>query len=90
VRKGAVALGEVAARTTHIEVACTRCDRKGKYLLARLVKSLGPDFAMTDLARELTSCTRRQASAAHERCDVYFPNLVAAICANDESEQEKA
>jgi len=74
-KKGAVPLGEVAARATHLDVACTRCERRGRYRLSKLVESLGAEFPMTDLAAEITSCPRRNATAAHERCDVFFPGL---------------
>lgn len=73
-RKGSVAVGDVAARATHLEVACSRCERRGRYQLARLVQSYGLDFPMTDLGAELAGCPRRNASA-HERCDVFFPGL---------------
>lgn len=72
---GSVALGDVAARASHIEVACSRCDRRGRYLLARLVQTYGPDFPMTNLGGELANCPRRSATAHHERCDVFFPGL---------------
>jgi hypothetical protein len=74
-RPGAVALGDVAARAKTLDVACTRCDRRGQYQLGRLVARLGPDFAMTDLADKLVDCTRRNSPAWTERCDVYFPDL---------------
>lgn len=74
-RPGAVPLGEVAARASHINVACSRCDRNGRYKLARLVAQFGPDFPMTDLGAELAQCPRRNAPGHHERCDVYFPGL---------------
>jgi hypothetical protein len=74
-KKGSVTLGEVAERATYLEVACTRCDRRGRYRLAKLVASLGADFPMTDLGSEITDCTRRNNSAAQDRCDVYFPDL---------------
>jgi hypothetical protein len=81
---GSVALGDAAAKATHISIACTRCERHGLYALSRLVARLGPDFAMTDLGAELTTCTRRQASAAQERCDVYFPNLISVMTGVDD------
>lgn len=74
-RKGSVSLGEVAARASHINIACSRCDRKGRYRASRLVAEYGADFAMTDLGRELAVCPRRTAAAQHERCDIYFPGL---------------
>lgn len=47
--KGSITLGEVAACASHIEVACGRCERRGRYRLVKLVASLGEDFPMTDL-----------------------------------------
>jgi hypothetical protein len=76
---GSVALGDVAARASHLEIACSRCERRGKYHLARLVARLGQDFPMTDLGAELTACPNRSAASHHERCDVYFPGLVALL-----------
>ncbi|MGF6986531.1 hypothetical protein QFZ99_006072 [Paraburkholderia atlantica] len=74
-KKGSVRLGDVAARATHLEVACTRCERRGRYRPSKLVASLGEDFPITDLGREITDCTRRNATSAEVRCDVYFPDL---------------
>lgn len=72
---GAVGLGDVAARASHIEIACTRCERRGRYRLAKLVAELGADYPMTDLGAELAACPRRTASGHSERCDVYYPHL---------------
>ncbi|MGF6607069.1 hypothetical protein OKW45_001969 [Paraburkholderia sp. WSM4175] len=74
-KKGSVSLSEVAARATHLEVACTRCERRGRYRLAKLLDQLGADFPMTDLGSEITDCPRRSESAPNKRCDVYFPGL---------------
>lgn len=76
---GAVPLSEVAARTQRLVIACSRCVRRGRYTTARLVATYGADFPLTDLGAELANCTRRSASAHHERCDVYFPELVAIL-----------
>lgn len=78
-KPGAVALGEVAAKATHLDIACSRCERRGRYALARLVASHGPDFAMTDLGNELANCPHRNATSHGERCDVYFPGLAAIM-----------
>jgi hypothetical protein len=74
-RPGSVALSEVAARASHLEVACSRCERRGRYQVARLVAHYGADFPMTDLGSELANCPRRASTAWSERCDVYFPGL---------------
>lgn len=88
-RPGAVSLAEVAAKATHLDVACTRCDRRGRYLLARLVAHLGPDYPMTDLGAELANCPNRNATSHAARCDVYFPGLVAILNTEDSGESEK-
>ncbi len=82
-RTGSVLLREVASRASHIEIACTRCDRKGRYRVAKLIARLGEDFAMTDLGAELADCPRRSVAAHHERCDVYFPELRNIMSCDD-------
>ena len=71
---GSITLGEVAARASHIEVACSRCERRGHYRLSKLVASLGEDFPMTDLGGKVSDCAKWNAPVS-ERCDVYFPGL---------------
>lgn len=85
---GSVTLGEVAARTSHIEVACTRCERRGHYRLSRLIATHGADFRMTDLGGELADCTKRNVSVG-ERCDVYFPGLIKIMGGEDERPQPR-
>lgn len=85
-RKGSVSLGEVATRASHINVACSRCDRKGRYRLVKLVDQFVKDFAMTDLGADLAVCPRRNATAHHERCDVYFPGSRRLMSDDDATE----
>jgi hypothetical protein len=74
VTTGSISLGDVAARARYLDVACSRCERRGRYALARLVANLGADFPMTSLASHLADCPRR--AAAHgQRCDVFYPGL---------------
>lgn len=73
--KGALALGKVADKTEHLDMACSRCDRKGHYETARLVRKFGADFPMTELASAMSTCPKRNNTAAQDRCDVYFPGL---------------
>jgi hypothetical protein len=83
-KPGAVALGDVAARASHLDVACSRCERRGHFQLARLVARFGPDFPMTDLGDRLASCPRRNPADFGQRCDVHFPGL-AEIMSDDEA-----
>jgi hypothetical protein len=76
---GSVALSHVAAKASHVDVACKRCERRGRYQLAKLVAQLGPDFPMTDLGAELANCPHRREHAHNKRCDVYFPGLIEIL-----------
>lgn len=75
---GSVTLGDVAARSNRIDVACSRCDRRGQYSLSRFVGKLGEDFPMTDLAAHIADCPKRN-GPAWERCDIYYPGLGAIM-----------
>lgn len=65
---------EVADLATHLDVACSRCERRGRYSTARLVEQYGGDYAMTDLGADLANCPNRRAPV-YKRCDVYYPGL---------------
>lgn len=82
---GSVTLGEAAARASRIEVACSRCDRRGCYRLTKLIASHGEDFRMTDLGAQIADCPKRNASVG-ERCDVYFPGLRTIMGGGEASE----
>ena len=41
-----VARSEVAAKAHHLDIACSRCGRRGKYQVARLGARVGPDFRL--------------------------------------------
>ncbi|MBB5508187.1 hypothetical protein HDG35_004465 [Paraburkholderia sp. JPY681] len=92
-KPGSVSLAEVAKRATHIELACTRCDRHGRYRVDGLIGQFGPDFGMPDLAGELASCPNRKATNPNVRCDVFFRGLGALMrgeAADDEDPGRQA
>jgi hypothetical protein len=84
--KRGISLGEVAARATHIEVACSGCDRPGGYLLARLVARLGEDFPTTHPSSKSANCPRRNAFMT-ERCDVYFLGFTKIMLGSEPTEK---
>ncbi|MCI1042615.1 hypothetical protein HWE05_05170 [Caballeronia zhejiangensis] len=73
----------------HLEVACSRCERRGRYRLSGLVARLGDEFPMTDLGSELADCPRRNASMT-ERCDVYFPGFIKIMTGEDPAAKPNA
>ena len=76
-RDGAATLWDVAVkRLGVIEIECSRCNRKGRYALARLISERGADGRLTDLLDEISAdCPHRQATAIHDRCAARFVGL---------------
>jgi len=73
---GAVTLGEVARRAETLEVACGRCDRRGRYNLARLVERHGAAKGLPDLRDVLAAdCPRQKAQSIYDLCRVHYPEL---------------
>jgi hypothetical protein len=52
---GSITLGDVAQRTAVLNIACSRCDRAGRYNLDALIERHGADFAIPLLLRELSA-----------------------------------
>jgi hypothetical protein len=74
---GFVTLGQVAARLSVLEVACNRCDRRGRLHVARLLAEHGPALPMPDLRCIIAvDCLRMIAGHVHDVCGVHFPGLV--------------
>jgi hypothetical protein len=46
VSSGSITLGEVAARTPVLAVACSRCERAGRYQVAKLVEKYGAELSI--------------------------------------------
>jgi hypothetical protein len=73
---GSLILSDLA--TARLEVARPKCARRGSYVVAALIKRLGPDGRLTDLLTELTwDCPRRGAQAMRDQCAAQFPDLKA-------------
>lgn len=74
---GSILLGDVAARTDSIEIACRACPRHG-LRTDRLLADHGKATPMPALLRLLAGdCPRLGAAAVYERCDVHCPTLSA-------------
>jgi hypothetical protein len=56
--RGAFTLAEIAAKLTMLEVACSRCERRGRLSLARLIEQRGAQASLGDL-REVIAQGRR-------------------------------
>lgn len=66
---GVITLGEMRAKgMTMLEVACRRCERRGRLRIERLIAGHGT--GVLPIVRE---CRIRQ--CRYERCGVHFPEL---------------
>jgi hypothetical protein len=52
---GAVTLGELAGRLPMLEVACSRCERRGRLNVAGLIERHGADARLPDLLETLAA-----------------------------------
>jgi hypothetical protein len=77
---GVVFLGQVAARLQMLDVACTRCERRGRLNTARLVAEHGADMPVPKLLRILAAdCPKMQAAEFHDVCGIHLPQLSKGI-----------
>lgn len=73
---GVILLGQVAARLEYLEIGCSRCDRRGRLRLDRLLAEHGPDMPMPALGRLLAAdCPRLLADRMPDVCGWRFPVL---------------
>ena len=76
-RGDAVTLGDITGKFTVIEVACRRCERRGRLSVARLIDQHGADMGLPELQDILAGgCPKTTAVVAGERCSVYYPQLL--------------
>ena len=75
---GSILLGDMAARTETIEIACRACPRHGLLKTDRLLADHGQAMPMPALLRLLAGdCPKLTAAHLYERCDVHCPTVSA-------------
>ena len=75
----ALRLVDLRGRLDQLEVACTRCKRRGRYRLERLIAEHGAELGLPDLGARLvlaSGCPRAKAASLQDRCDVRFSQLI--------------
>src|SRR3954447_17184974 len=75
--KSVVTLENLVGRVERLEVRCSRCERRGRLRLTRLIADHGAGTGLPDLAVRLAAgCPKIQAPDLGERCWVHFPQLL--------------
>ena len=73
-------LADLRPDVTRLPIACSRCDRRGRLSVLRLLAEHGPGTPIWKAVDGLSAdCPRREASSIMERCDVYFPGLAGLV-----------
>lgn len=74
--RSVILLTEVAHHLSTLNVACNRCERRGRLSVARLAKEHGEHIDIPDLLRAIShDCPRRNADRITELCGAHFPDL---------------
>jgi hypothetical protein len=77
---GAIAFGDLAGRLDVLRVACRKCDRAGRYSVAKLVERYGADAGLPDFKDRITAdCPLCAKPAVWNLCGAHFPDLNAAL-----------
>ncbi len=73
-RSGAITLGDIAGKLAILEAACSKCDRSGRYRVARLIEQHGTDMGLPELRTIIAAnCPRMISADPYDRCGVHFP-----------------
>jgi hypothetical protein len=72
--------GDIAGKLHMLQIECTRCARKGRYSVAKLLVEHGHRGNMSKWVSDLRGdCPKRNAAHLNERCDLICPDLPKAL-----------
>ena len=75
-KDGALQLGDIADKITLLEIACRRCERRGRLRVAKLIEQYGADIRLPELRYILAAdCPRVVADKVYDRCGAHYPQL---------------
>lgn len=73
---GSITLADLDGRLTMLEIACSRCERRGLLRLDRLIEEHGADMGLPVLGQILArDCPYAASTSIQDRCGVCFPQL---------------
>jgi hypothetical protein len=71
-----VIFGDLDGKLDVLRVECSKCDRAGRYHVAKLIEKHGRKGNLTKWISDLKAdCPNQDAPAFQERCDVRCPDL---------------
>jgi hypothetical protein len=79
-RHGAITFGDVQSKLSVLKVTCSKCSRRGHYIVARLIRAHGHDTKLIDWLDVITAdCPRRSANDMRDQCAVRCPDLPTVL-----------
>jgi hypothetical protein len=79
-RDGTFVFGDLEGKPEVLQVACTQCERRGQYPVAKLIDRHGREAKLVDWKDTITAdCLQRAKSsvAALDQCGAHFPTITA-------------
>ena len=74
--------GGIEGKLDMFRVECTRCRRKGRYSVRKLIERYGRKGHMMKWREQLSGdCPQRYAPQLHDRCDLICPDLPKVLWA---------
>ena len=68
--------GDIEGKLDVLHLECTKCPRKGRYSVRKLIEKYGRKANMMKWREQLNGgCPRRDAHSMMERCDLICPDL---------------
>jgi hypothetical protein len=59
-----------------LDVACSRCERRGRLSVAKLIERHGAGAGLPDLRQTIAGdCPHVGTASIHDRCGVHYPQL---------------
>ena len=72
----AITLGDLNGHVAMLEVACRKCDRRGRYRIAGLIERHSAAANLPDLRNVFAGdCPRINSVSIYDRCGVHYPHL---------------
>jgi hypothetical protein len=77
--------GDIDGKLDVLRVECTKCPRKGRYSVPRLIEKYGRKASMMKWKEQLHGdCPKRDAHQLHDRCDLICPDLPTELVSGED------
>jgi hypothetical protein len=74
---GSLTVGDLAGKLEVLNVACSKCKRRGRYRISTLLAQLGPNGRLTEWrAAIMADCPKVLAASHWDACGAHLPDLV--------------